>query len=228
MGVCLNRIGVVYSPPEVLQIHGRLCHLVLAFLMVGDATSSRAPLLHGHYSASFRYYGPDRHPLAFDRLPGCAGYTIYPTPAISRRGEEGFSSCSACPCHRAVASHPAEVKEPLQSDFFGSPCCTSPSRCGLGLRGYALSRPHSRLLSLRPGGSSVSPRETLSIGFRVLVSRHPAIQTTGLLTFAPAGLSPAEHARAGFTGHRAGHADLPHPVLHRGETRSRWRRGRHP
>ena len=45
----------------------------------------------------------------------------------------------------------------------------------------------------------VSPRETLSIGFRVLVSRHPAIQTTGLLTFAPAGLSPAEHASFRWT-----------------------------
>src|SRR5262245_32816582 len=33
------------------------------------------------------------------------------------------------------------------------------------------------------------------MGFRILEfwSRHPAIQTTGLLTFAPAGLSPAEH-----------------------------------
>src|SRR5262245_1132145 len=33
------------------------------------------------------------------------------------------------------------------------------------------------------------------MGFRTLEfwSRHPAIQTTGLLTFAPAGLSPAEH-----------------------------------
>src|SRR6516162_2842441 len=31
------------------------------------------------------------------------------------------------------------------------------------------------------------------MGFRVLVSRHPAIQTTELLTLAPAGLSPAEH-----------------------------------
>ncbi len=45
----------------------------------------------------------------------------------------------------------------------------------------------------------VFPRETLSIGFRVLVSRHPAIQTTGLLTFAPAGLSPAEHASLRWT-----------------------------
>jgi hypothetical protein len=36
----------------------------------------------------------------------------------------------------------------------------------------------------------------LSMGFRTLgfwTSRHPAIQTTGLLTFALAGLSPAEH-----------------------------------
>src|SRR5499426_4918154 len=24
-----------------------------------------------------RYYGPDRHPLAFDRFPGLAGYTTY-------------------------------------------------------------------------------------------------------------------------------------------------------
>src|SRR5271165_6411595 len=48
----------------------------------------------------------------------------------------------------------------------------------------------------------VSPGETLSIGFRVLVSRHPAIQTTGLLTLAPAGLSPAEHASLRWTHNR--------------------------
>ena len=39
----------------------------------------------------------------------------------------------------------------------------------------------------------------MSIGFRVLVSRHPAIQTTGLLTLAPAGPSPAEHASLRWT-----------------------------
>ena len=42
----------VYSPPQVLQIDGRLCHLVLAFLVVGDFTNSRAPSLHGRYPAS--------------------------------------------------------------------------------------------------------------------------------------------------------------------------------
>src|ERR1700730_16112128 len=51
-------------------------------------------------------YGPIRHPLVVDRFPGYAGYTIYPAPVISPRDEEGFSSCSACPCHRAVASTP--------------------------------------------------------------------------------------------------------------------------
>ncbi len=32
-----------------------------------------------------------------------------PAPSISRWGEDGFSSCLACPCHRAVPNHPAGV-----------------------------------------------------------------------------------------------------------------------
>ena len=95
----------VYSPPQVLQIDGRLCHLVLAFLVVGDFTNSRAPSLHGRYPASTllrthpspsRLRSTSRLSRLYDR----------PAPAISRRDEEGFSSCSACPCHRAVASTP--------------------------------------------------------------------------------------------------------------------------
>jgi hypothetical protein len=43
----------------------------------------------------------------------------------------------------------------------------------------------------------------LSIGFRILISRHPAIQTTGRLTLAPAGLSPAEHTSLYWTHNRA-------------------------
>src|SRR5208283_3106909 len=71
-----------------------------------ETLQAAGPLCSTEITPLRRYYGPDRHPLAFDRLPGCAGYTIDPAPAISRRGEEGFSSCSACPCHRAVASTP--------------------------------------------------------------------------------------------------------------------------
>src|SRR5215831_16092867 len=36
--------------------------------------------------------------FVFGRVPGVAGYTAYLAPAISRGDEEGFSSCSACPC----------------------------------------------------------------------------------------------------------------------------------
>jgi hypothetical protein len=55
-----------------------------------------------------RYYGPSRHRLVFSRFPGVSGYTAYPAPPISRRGEDGFSSCLACPCHRAAPTTPPE------------------------------------------------------------------------------------------------------------------------
>src|SRR6266481_5642913 len=41
-----------------------------------------------------------------------------------------------------------------------------------------------------------------SVGFRILISLHPAIQTTGRLTFAPAGLLPAEHTSLNWTHFR--------------------------
>ena len=40
-----------------------------------------------------RYYGPSRHRLVFDRFPGASGYAVYLAPSISRRDEDGFSSC---------------------------------------------------------------------------------------------------------------------------------------
>jgi hypothetical protein len=86
-----------------------------------------------------RYYGPSRHPLVFGRLPGVAGYTTYLPPAISRWDEEGFSSCSACPCHRAIASTPP--RWPAVSVSFRLVILPSPFGCGLGPRAYSLSRP---------------------------------------------------------------------------------------
>jgi hypothetical protein len=35
-------------------------------------------------------------------FPVDAGYTAVLAPPISRWDEDGFSSCSACPCHRAI------------------------------------------------------------------------------------------------------------------------------
>ena len=84
---------------------GRLYHPVLAFRVVGDPPAA-GRLRSTGITPPPRYYSPIRHPLAFGPLPGVAGYRAYLAPAISHRGEEGFSSCSACPCHRAVATTP--------------------------------------------------------------------------------------------------------------------------
>jgi hypothetical protein len=56
------------------------------------------------------------------------------------------------------------------------------------------SRPPTGSFALRPGDSLTIPRMALSIGFRSSVAFPPAIQATELLTFAPVGLSPTEHA----------------------------------
>ena len=79
-----------------------------------------------------RYYGPGRHLLVFGRLPGLAGYTAYLVPTISRRDEEGFSSCLACPCHRAVAFTPPRWD--AASVRFRHPILPSPYGSGLGPR----------------------------------------------------------------------------------------------
>ena len=145
------------------------------------------------------YYGPGRHLLVFGRFPGVAGYTAYLAPAISPRDEEGFSSSSVCPCHRAVAFTPPRWD--AASVRFRHPILPSPYGSGLGPR-ILTYRGHNAFTLLRPGNSWSPQRRSLSMGFRILVSLHPAIQTTGLLTLAPAGLSPAEHTSLYWTHSR--------------------------
>jgi hypothetical protein len=115
----------VYSPPQVLQIDGRICHRVLAFLVVGDFTNSRAPSLHGRYPASTllrthpspsRLRSTSRLSRLYDRP--CSGDF-----APGRGGLLQLLGMSLSPCCRF---HPAEVKEPHRSDF-GSPMQPSPS-----------------------------------------------------------------------------------------------------
>jgi hypothetical protein len=69
-------------------------------------TSTARRLSSAGITPLHRYYTPIRHPLAFGPFPGVTGYRAYLALAISRQGEEGFSSCLACPCHRAVATTP--------------------------------------------------------------------------------------------------------------------------
>ncbi len=54
-------------------------------------------------------------------------------------------------------------------------------------------------LALRPGNSLTIPKMALSIGFMYFVSSIHAILVTGLLTFAPMGLSPTEHTSLCWT-----------------------------
>src|SRR5215475_10999177 len=104
------------------------------------------------------------------------------------------SNHSMCPCHRAVASTPPRWD--AASVRFRHPMLPSPSDDGLGprilhFRGYicvyCCYGPVSRNL---PKGDLV---DGLSGPWEIWTPRNPAIRTTGLLTFALAGLSPAEH-----------------------------------
>src|SRR6266480_585913 len=54
-----------------------------------------------------------------------------PVPPISRRDEEGFSSCSVHPCHRAVATAPSECH--AASASLRRSMLPAPYRSGLGL-----------------------------------------------------------------------------------------------
>src|SRR6202790_1548280 len=118
----------VYSPPQVLQIDGRLCHLVLAFLVVRDFTDSRVPLLHGRYPAStlLRTHPPPSRLRSTSRLSRLYDLPCSSDFAPGRGGLLQLLGMSLPPCCRF---HPAEVREPHQSDF-GSPCCLRPTVAG--------------------------------------------------------------------------------------------------
>ena len=99
-------------------------------------------------------------------------------PPLSRWGEEGFSSRSTCPRHRAVALTPPEC--PAASARCDGPCGLRLSTMRLGLRGCSLSGPPLRSLTLRPDDSLTILPMAWSVGFRVSVSLHPATRVTGL------------------------------------------------
>src|SRR5215475_9721766 len=69
---------------------------------------SKVPSLHGHYPTSslLRTWPSPSRLSSTSRLR-----QLYDgvAPSISRWGEDGFSSCLACPCHRAIPNHPAGV-----------------------------------------------------------------------------------------------------------------------
>ena len=70
-----------------------------------------------------------------------------------------------------------------------------------------------RSLTLRPGNSLAILKMAVSMGFRASVSLGPAIQATGPLVLAPAGLTPAERVRLRWTHDRMKPAGLPLDVV---------------
>ena len=83
--------------------------------------------LHGHYSASsLLRTRPSPSRLSAD-FPFPVIRLLH-APSISRRDEEGFSSCSVHPCHRAVATAPPECS--AASVSCDVPCCLRPINGG--------------------------------------------------------------------------------------------------
>jgi len=125
-------------------------------------------------------------------FPVDTGYTAYLAPPISRWDEDGFSSCSAHPCHRATPTTPPERID--TSVRIRRSVLPSPHTRRLGLRGN-LCRGHLWVhLRCGPVTRSPSRRWLCQSASEHLVSLLSATQATGLLTLALAGLSPAECA----------------------------------
>jgi len=99
------RLEYIFSA-QVLQINGRLCHLVLAFPYVGDIANGRA-LARGHYSASslLRTQPPPSRLRPASRFRRLYGYLLRRFRA-GRGGLLQLLSMSMSPCCRF---HPAEV-----------------------------------------------------------------------------------------------------------------------
>jgi hypothetical protein len=104
---------------------------------------------------------PFRHLLAFLPFPGSAGYRSDLLQSISLWGEEGFSSCLTCPCHRAGLAAAEQLYRPRFLGWLGALQLLLAQTCNLEeLRDikFALRGP------LRAGPSCGSPRLNLRAG----------------------------------------------------------------
>jgi hypothetical protein len=161
------------------------------------ASRAAGPLRSTGVTPLPRYYEPIRHPLVVGRLPGATGYTAYPASALSGRDEEGFSSCSLCPCRRAVAHHPAGVTRRVHRRAT-CPAAFAPLGAG-SASGVSPFRGHHAFPFVTARRLAPIPRMGLSMGFRSLgfpPACHPA---TGLPIVTPTGLTPAGHSSLSWT-----------------------------
>ena len=104
---------------------------------------------------------------------------------FSRWDEDGFSSCLACPCHRAVPTTPPKCH--VASVSLRHVMLPSPDHSGLSLRINILSRPPLGSLALRPGDSLTIPWMALSVGFIRFVSSTVCNPSYGVSDYYPGG-----------------------------------------
>src|SRR5215469_1188259 len=140
----------VYPPPQVLQLNGRLCHLVLAFPLVGGIANGRAPSLRGHYSASslLRTRPPPSRLRPTSRCRRLYGLPCSGDFLPGRGGLLQLLSMSLSPCRRF---HPAEVNSRI------SQCSAAHAAFALRLlarpSGLLIFEATMRSLLLQPGDS---------------------------------------------------------------------------
>jgi len=156
-------------------------HVVGRSLTAGSLRSPDITPVH-------RYFEPIRHPLVFSPFPVVPGYRTYLAPEISSWDEEGFSSCSACPCHRTIAPTPPESV--AVSASFRLPLLPSPYGCRLGFRGFSLSGPPMRSLSLRSGNSLASLTDYFVNGLQIFGFPLTCHSSYGVLAFPPGRTTP--------------------------------------
>src|SRR5437660_5015850 len=115
-----------------------------------------------------------------------------PAPPISRWDEDGFSSCSTCPCHRAAPNHPAGVADCLGQPT-ACPCCPRPTLEG-SASGPFFCRGH-HWVHLRCGPVTRSPSRRW-LGRSASSASFPPRMRPKLrrfLTFPPVRLTLTEH-----------------------------------
>ena len=146
--------------------------------------------LHGNYSASWllrTHPSPSRLSTDFPWF----GYTVSLCSADFAAGRGGLLQLLGASLSSCCRYYPARVSRRIgQIATFHAAFTPLPRARPLGL---TFSGPPVRLLSLRPDDSLTIPRMALSIDFRDSVSFLLTIQATGPLTFALAGLTPAEY-----------------------------------
>ena len=168
---CLIRLRLqVYLPSQVLQTNGRLYHLVPASQCCRKIVNSRVPLLPGRYPGSSlirTHPPPSRLSIHFPL------FTVIESTLLQRFLP---GTRRASPVARyalvTVLSLPPRRSELAVSISFQPIMLPSPYGWGLGLRGFSLSGPPVRSLSLRPGDSLTSPKDCFVDGLQIIGLPH--------------------------------------------------------